>query len=168
MDGNMDIREQVLLMRAVIGRKIMEIDAFEEKATNLTGQEAERCLDMIEFLRRDIAGYKTIIDDFRDGTNDLTGNLYDIASLPEDSISLYNGFYLPGLSAEDRNEDTKAMDIKIRYAEDLARMYLVFIGRSAIMDPRAVDLIMANEDIVAAIGALVMESPEIFNAIEKP
>ena len=168
MDGNMDIREQIMLMRAVIGRKIMEIDEYEERATNITGEEAEKCLDMIEFLRCDIAGYKSIIDDFKDGTNDLTGNLYDIASLPQDSINLYNGFYISGLSAEDRAEDMKAMDIKVKYAQDLARMYIVYIGRTALMDPRAVDMIMANEEIVAAIGALVMDSPEIFDAIQKP
>lgn len=167
MDGNADIREQVILMRAVIGRKIMEIDEYEEKATNLTGEEAEKCLDMIEFLKKDIMGYKSIVEDLKDGSNDLTGDLWDIASLPEDSLHLYTDFYLPGLSSEDRDEDSQAMEIKAKYAQDLARAYVLHIGRMALTDPNVIDKILANEDLVSLIGSAVLDMPELLDAIEK-
>jgi hypothetical protein len=167
MDGNADIREQVKLMRAVIGRKVMEIDEFEEKATNLTGDEAERCLDMIDFLKKDIMGYKSIVEDLKDGSNDLTGDLWDIASLPENSLRLYTDFYLPGLSQEDRDEDTKAMDIKVKYAQDLARAYVLHIGRMALTDPNVIDKILANENLVYSIGSAVLDIPVLLEEIEK-
>jgi len=167
MDGNLDIREQVMLMRAVIGRKIMEIDDFEEKATNLTGDEAEKCLNMIDFLKRDIMGYKSIVDDLKDGSNDLTGDLWDIASLPEESLRLYADFYLPSLSDEDREEDTIAMEIKAKYAQDLAKAYVLHIGRMALTDPNVIDRILANEDLVSLIGSAVLDSPDLLEAIEK-
>jgi len=163
----MDIREQVMLMRAVIGRKTMEIDEYDEKATNLTGEEAEKCLNMIEFLKKDIAGYKSIVDDLKDGTNDLTGDLWDITSLPEDSLALYTEFYIPSLSSEDRDEDHRAMDIKVKYAQDLARMYLIHIGRMALTDPKVLDLIMANEELAALIGGAILDMPELSVLIEK-
>jgi len=167
MDGNADIKEQVRLMRAVIGRKVMEIDEFEEKATNLTGDEAERCLDMIDFLKKDILGYKSIVEDLKDGSNDLTGDLWDIASLPENSLRLYTDFYLPSLSEEDRHEDTKAMDIKVKYAQDLARAYVLHIGRMALTDPNVIDKILANENLVYSIGSAVLDIPELLREIEK-
>jgi hypothetical protein len=167
MDGNADIKEQVKLMRAVIGRKIMEIDEFEEKATNLMGDEAEKCLDMIDFLKKDILGYKSIVEDLRDGSNDLTGDLWDIASLPENSLRLYTEFYLPGLSDEDREEDTKAMDIKVKYAQDLAKAYVLHIGRMALMEPNVVDRILADETFVYLIGSAVLDKPELLDMIGK-
>jgi len=167
MDGNIDIREQVMLMRAVIGRKVMEMDEFEEKATNLTGDEAEKCLNMIDFLKRDIMGYKSIVEDLKDGSNDLSGDLWDIASLPEESLHLYTDFYLPGLSEEDRDEDTKAMELKAKYAQDLAKAYVLHIGRMALTDPNVIDKILANEDLVSLIGSAVLDMPELLEAIEK-
>ena len=92
MDGNMEIMDQVKLMRAVIGRKVMEIDDYEAKAAETTGDESEKCLNMIDFLTNDIAGYKTIVEDLKDGSNDMTGNLYDIASLPSELAQLYMDF----------------------------------------------------------------------------
>ena len=62
MDGNMEIRDQVRLMRSVMGRKIMEIDELNDKAAELTGEEAGKCLALAEFLKNDVAGYKTIIE----------------------------------------------------------------------------------------------------------
>jgi hypothetical protein len=165
MDGNADVREQVMLMRAVIGRKVMEIDEFDEKATNLTGDEAEKCIDMIDFLKKDIMGYKSIIEDLKDGSNDLTGDLWDIANLPEDSLRLYCDFYLPGLSAEDRDEDSRAMDIKVKYAQDLARAYILHIGRMALTDPGVLDKILADEELVYLIGSAVIDIPELIDAI---
>jgi hypothetical protein len=167
MDGNLEIREQVMLLRAVIGRKIMEIDEFEEKATNLTGDDAEKCLDMIDFLKKDILGYKSIVDDLKDGSSDLTGDLWDIASLPEHSLKLYTDFYLPALSEEDRDEDTRAMEIKAKYAQDLAKAYVLHIGRMALTDPDVIDKILANEDLVSLIGSAVLDIPELLEALEK-
>ncbi|MDR0309880.1 MAG: hypothetical protein LBH88_03900 [Candidatus Methanoplasma sp.] len=167
MDGSMEIKEQVMLMRAVIGRKIMEIDEFDEKITNLKGDEAEKYLDMIDFLKRDIGGYKSIIEDLKDGSNDLTGDLWDIASLPEDSLHLYTDFYLPILSEEDREEDTKAMELKAKYAQDLAKSYVLHIGRMALTDPNVIDMILANEQLVGLIGSAVLDMPELLEAIEK-
>jgi len=167
MDGNMGIRDQVILLRAVIGRKIMEIDDYENKLTDIKGDEAEKYLDMIDFLKKDIIGYKSIVDDLRDGSNDLTGDLWDIASLPEKSLSLYTDFYLPGLSEEDREEDTTAMEIKAKYAQDLAKAYVLHIGRMALMDPNVVEKILANEDLVSLIGTVVLDTPELMDEIEK-
>ncbi|MDR1404296.1 MAG: hypothetical protein LBJ20_01835 [Candidatus Methanoplasma sp.] len=167
MDGNGEIRDQLMLMRAVIGRKIMEIDEFEEKAANLTGEDAEKCLDAIEFLKKDIMGYKSIVEDLKDGSNDLTGDLWDIASLPEDSLHLYTDFYMPGLSQEDRAEDERAMAIKVKYAQDLARAYILHIGRMALTDPDVIDRILANEELVSLIGSAVLDIPELLEAVEK-
>jgi hypothetical protein len=167
VDGNSDLKEQILLMRAVIGRKIMEIDSFEERAANTTGDEAERSLNMLEFLRNDITGYKSIIDDFKDGTCDFTGNLWDIASLPEDSLGLYTDFYLPSLAQEDRDEETRAMELKAKYAVEVAKAYVLYIGRMALTDPRVLDLILANEELVSQIGGSILDIPELFDALEK-
>jgi len=167
MDGIMEIKEQVMLLRAVIGRKVMEIDDFEEKVANLTGDEAEKCLDMIDFLKKDILGYKSIVEDLKDGSNDMTGDLWDIASLPEESLHLYTDFYLPGLTDEDRDEDTVAMEIKAKYAQDLAKAYVLHIGRMALTDPNVIDKILANEDLVSLIGSAVLDIPELFEALEK-
>lgn len=166
MDGNDDIRSQVNLMRAVIGRKIMEIDALDDSAASATGEAAERCMDMIDFLKNDISGYKSIIEDLKDGSNDLTGNLWDIASLPEKALGLYTDAYLPSLSEEDREEEDRAMEIKTKYAVDLAKAYVMHIARVALTDPRVVDMMLANEDLVSLIGAAIMDQPELMNALE--
>jgi hypothetical protein len=165
-DGKIDIREQVRLMRAVIGRKYMEIDDLDEKAAQLTGDEAGKCLEMTEFLQKDIAGYKTIIEDLKDDTKDLTGNLWDIASLPENSAELYNDYYLPKLSDQDREDEIAAMDLKSEYAVDLAKMHITQIGRVALTDPMVIDLMIANPDVSAAIGNIILEYPELVNAMK--
>lgn len=165
MDGDMEIRDQVNLMRAVIGRKVMEMDDYDEKATNETGQDAENCLDMIEFLKNDIAGYKTIVEDLKDGTNDMSGNLWDIASLPEESITLYTEFYLPSLSNEDREEENGAMELKAKYAVDLAKSYVMHTARMALMDPKIIDMIMADEELVTIIGGAILDRPALIAAL---
>ncbi|MDR3205935.1 MAG: hypothetical protein LBT41_02390 [Candidatus Methanoplasma sp.] len=165
MDGN--IKNQVTLMRAVIGRKTMEIDAFEEKAASATGEEAEKYLNMIDFLKSDIFGYKSVIVDFRDGSCDFTANLWDVANLPEESLGLYTNYYLPGLAPDEREEETTAMGVKVAYAEELKRAFVLFIGRSALTDPRALDIILANEKLVTLIGEEVIANPELMNVLEK-
>ncbi|MDR3283297.1 MAG: hypothetical protein LBS92_06825 [Candidatus Methanoplasma sp.] len=164
MDG---IKNQVTLMRAVIGRKTMEIDAFEEKAAGATGEEAEKYLNIIDFLKSDVIGYKSVIVDYRDGSCDFTANLWDIANLPEDSLGLYTDYYLPGLTADEREEETEAMSIKVEYAEKLKTEFILFIGRSALTDPRALDIIMANKKLVTLIGEEVIANPELMNVLEK-
>lgn len=98
MDGTMSITDQVRLMRSVMGRKIMELDEYNDKAAEAVGDEAERYLSMADFLENDIAGYKTIIEDLKDGSCDYTGSLYDIASLPAELLGLYQNFYIPSLA----------------------------------------------------------------------
>jgi hypothetical protein len=167
MGGNTEVKEQVKLMRAAIGRKVMEIDEYEDKATNLMGDDAEKCLDMIDFLKKDIMGYKSIIEDLKDGSNDLTGDLWDIASLPEGSLRLYTEYYLPSLSEEDREEDVAAMDIKVKYAQDLAKAYILYVGRMALTDPNVIEKMLANEDLVTLIGSAVLDIQDIMEDIEK-
>ncbi|AIZ56331.1 hypothetical protein Mpt1_c04380 [Candidatus Methanoplasma termitum] len=167
MDGNIDIRKQVVLLRSVIGRKIMEIDELEDKLTVIKGDEADQYLNMIDFLKKDIIGYKTIVDDLKDGSNDLSGYIEDIATLPPDSVRIYNDMYLPALSDEDRIEDNAAMDIKIKYVQDLRRANELYLGRMALTDPKVLDVMLADEELVRLIGNIVMETPEYFDIILK-
>ena len=167
MDGNMGIRDQVKLLRSVIGRKIMEIDELEEKLTVIKGDAADQYLNMIDFLKKDITGYKTIVDDLKDGSNDLSGYIEDIATLPPNSVKIYNEMYLPALNEEDRAEDNAAMDIKIKYVKDLRRANEIYLGRMALTDPRVLDFMLADEELVRLIGNIVMETPEYFDIILK-
>lgn len=167
MDGNMEIKEQVRLMRSVIGRKIMEIDEYDKKAADNKGEESEKYLNMINFLTNDIAGYKTIVEDLKDGSNDMTGNLYDIASLPSELAQLYMEFYLPSLNEADREEEDLAMELKAKYAMDLAKVYVMHIGRMALVDPRIVDMIMDNEKLVMTIGNAILDAPDILKALNE-
>lgn len=161
----MSITDQVRLMRSVMGRKIMEIDEYNDKAAEAVGEEAGRYLSMAEFLESDVAGYKTIIEDLRDGSRDYTGNIYDIASLPADLLGLYQNFYVPSLSPEDRADENAAMEIKVNYAQDLAKSYMVGIGRAALSNDLALNLMMSDESVLAAIGTIVSANPEILNAL---
>ncbi len=164
MDG-MNIKEQVRLLRSVIGRKVMEIDDFDSKAAGTIGEDVEKYLNVIEFLNNDIAGYKTIVEDLSDGSRDMTGNIYDIASLPPESAEIYTGFYLPSLSDDDREEEELAMGIKTQYATDLAKEYIIHVGRVALMDPDSLEVILADEDIMTLIGNAILDSPRIMEAL---
>jgi len=167
MDGNMDIPSQIRLMRSVIGRKIMEIDEYNDKAAEMTGDEAAKFVDMIDFLKNDIAGYKTIVDDLKDGTCDYTGDLYDIASLPEASVELYDSFYLPMLSDEDRSDEEAAMSLKGQYAVDLVNSYAVKLGKMALSNPIALGIMSSNDSFLAAVGKMVLSDPELQNALKE-
>ncbi|MDD2626208.1 MAG: hypothetical protein WCQ63_02200 [Methanomethylophilus sp.] len=166
MDGEIDAVATVKLMRSVIGRKIMEIDDYNSKAENATGEEAGKMVDMIEFLNCDIAGYKTIVDDLKDGSCDYTANLGEIASLPAKSIDLYNNFYLPSLTPEDHADEEQAMTLKGVYAQQFARIYATKVGRTALTSEMAVNLMMADDNIAAAIGLAVLGNPEILDALK--
>lgn len=152
-------------MRSVIGRKVMEIDDFNNKAADTIGDEALMYTNMITFLENDIAGYKTIIEDLMDGSCDYTGNLYEIASLPEESVDIYNNFYVPSLSEGDRADENAAMALKGQYAEDFVKKYTAQIGREALSNPVALNIMMNSEDIAIAIGSIVAGNPELINAI---
>ena len=160
MDGTMSITDQVRLMRSVMGRKIMELDEYNDK-----GDEAERYLAMADFLENDIAGYKTIIEDLKDGSCDYTGSLYDIASLPAELLGLYQNFYIPSLSPEDKADENAAMELKVSYAKDLATSYAAKIGKAALSSDLALNLMMSDDGILAAIGAIVASNPEILSAL---
>ena len=164
MDG-MPIKDQVKLLRSVVGRKIMEIDELDQKACDTLGEEAEKYANLVSFLTNDILGYKAMVADLKDGTRDLTGNVYEIASLPADLINLYTDFYLPGLSEEDLEEEKLAMDLKSQYALDLAKAYVLLIGKTSITDPKSLELILADEELVMMIGNAVLQRAEIFNAL---
>ncbi|AGI47772.1 hypothetical protein TALC_00776 [Thermoplasmatales archaeon BRNA1] len=144
---------------------MMELDEFNYKAEQLTGEDAVNYAQMIKFLENDIAGYKTIIEDLRDGSKDFTGNLYDITSLPADLVGLYNDFYLPMLSEDDRSDEDAAMALKSQYAVDLAKVYLVKLGQLALSNEVALSLMSRNDAIVATIGQLVMQDPELLNVV---
>lgn len=163
----MSIKEQVRLLRSVIGRKVMEIDDFDKEAAGTIGDDVERYLNVIEFLNNDIAGYKTIVEDLSDGSRDMTGNIYDIASLPPESASIYTEFYLPLLSEDDRQEEVIAMGIKTQYATDLAKEYVIHVGRVALMDTNALEVILADEEILTLIGNAILDSPRIMEALGK-
>ena len=165
MDGTMSITDQVRLMRSVMGRKIMELDEYNDKAAEAVGDEAERYLAMADFLENDIAGYKTIIEDLKDGSCDYTGSLYDIASLPAELLGLYQNFYIPSLSPEDRADENAAMELKVSYAKDLATSYAAKSGKAALSSDLALNLMMSDDGILAAIGAIVASNPEILSAL---
>lgn len=111
---------------------------------------------MVTFLANDIAGYKSIVEDLQDGSCDLTGDLYDIASLPPELVDLYKGFYLPMLSSDDLADEKAAMDYKVAYAKSLAASKLVDIGRRALSDEMALNIMMENPEILSQIGAMVL------------
>lgn len=164
MDG-ISVKDQVKLLRSVIGRKIMEIDELDQKACDTLGDEAVKYANMVSFLTNDIIGYKAMVEDLKDGTRDLTGNVYEIASLPADLINLYTDFYLPGLASDDLEEEKLAMELKSHYAIDLAKAYVLLIGKTALQDQKALELILADEELVTMIGNAVLDRAEIFNAL---
>lgn len=161
----MDVASQVRLMRAVIGRKYMEIDDLIEKSKNADPQSAQNFEDLIEFLKNDIKGYKAIIDDLKDGSVDYTGDLYDIASLPEQAVGLYNDFYLPSLGEADLKEEQTAMELKGKYAVQLVNNRCIGVGKAALESPLVVNLMSQNPDILAVIGKIVLSEPELLNAL---
>lgn len=165
MDGNSDIQSQVRLMRSVIGRKVMEIDEFNDKSAAATGDEAVMYANLVNFLEHDIAGYKTIIDDLKDGSCDYTGDLYEIASLPAEAVDLYNDFYVPSLSPEDKADEQAAMALKGQYAVDFVKKYTAQLGRAALANQVALQIMMDDEAVAQAIGAIVAGNPELLNAV---
>ena len=164
MDGTMDVESQIRLMRAVIGRKYMEIDDYIDKCES-SPDSSEMYEALIDFLKNDIKGYKAIIDDLKDGNCDFTGDYYDIASLPERAVGLYNDVYLPSLKEEDYNDECNAMGIKSNYATSLVQNRYMKVGKAALESPLLVTLMSRNTDILALIGKVVLSEPELINAL---
>ncbi len=166
----MDTNENAVilrLLRSVIGRKIMEVEDFSQKSRSDDPRAAQYAA-MVTFLANDIAGYKSIVEDLKDGSCDLTGDLYDIASLPPELVDLYKGFYLPLLSADDLEDEKAAMDYKVAYAATLANTKLVEFGRRALSDEMALGIMMGKPEISAQIGAIVLNDPELSNLLQGP
>lgn len=167
MDGNMDVASQVRLMRTVIGRKYMEIDEYIDKSANAGPEDCIVYEGMIDFLKNDIKGYKAIIDDLKDGSNDLTGDYYDIASLPETAVGLYNDFYLPNLGEDDLRDEQMAMSLKIKYATELVENKYMKVGKAALDSPLCLALMSQNADILTLLGKVVLSEPELINALNE-
>lgn len=163
MDGTMDVDSQIRLMRTVIGRKYMEIDDFIDKCG--TSEENSDNYDLlIDFLKNDIRGYKTLIDELQDGA-DLSGNYGEISSVPERVVGIYNDIYLASLKESDLADEQEAMAIKTKYASDLVRNKYVKVGKAALDSPLVLALMSRNIDIAAVIGKIVLSEPELINAL---
>ena len=165
MDGNMDVGSQVRLMRTVIGRKYMEIDDLIERSEGAAPEDVQLFEDLIEFLKNDIRGYKAIIEDLKDGSADLTADLYDIASLPERAVGIYNDFYLPSLGENDLADEQKAMEYKSQYAREMVLGKFAKVGRAALDNPLVLSLMARNDEFVALVGKYVLSEPELLNAL---
>ena len=135
------------------------------KSSGASPEDAELYEGLIEFLKNDIRGYKSIVDDLMDGSVDFTGDLYDIASLPERMVGIYNDFYLPSLSESDLADEQNAMALKTSYAKELVVGKYVKIGRAALDNPLVLSIISQNEDFLAIIGKIVLSEPELINAL---
>ena len=57
------------------------------------------------------------------------------------------------------------MSLKVEYAKDLVQSRLVKIGKAALSNDLALNLMMSSDDILAAIGAVVSQDAEIMSAI---
>lgn len=161
----MDVESQIRLIRTVIGRKYMELDDLIDKSMGSPDSDTAAYDALIEFLKNDIKGYKAIIDDLKDGSCDYTGNYYDIASLPERAVGIYNDYYLPNLKEIDLADEHAAMDLKSKYATTLIENKYVKVGRAAINNPLVLSIMSQNSDILAVIGKIVLSEPELINAL---
>jgi hypothetical protein len=58
------------------------------------------------------------------------------------------------------------MTLKGVYAQQFARIYATKVGRTALTSEMAVNLMMADDNIAAAIGLAVLGNPEILDALK--
>lgn len=159
----MDVDSQIRLMRTVIGRKYMEIDDFIDKCGN-SDEDSDSYDLLIDFLKNEIRGYKTLIDELQEGA-DLSGNYGGISSVPERVVGIYNDIYLPSLKENDLADEQNAMAIKTKYASDIVRNKYVKVGKAALDSPLVLALMSRNIDIAAVIGKIVLSEPELINAL---
>lgn len=164
MDGTMDVESQIRLMRNVIGRKYMEMDDFIEKCV-VSPEDAEIYEALIELLKNDVRGYKAIIESL-EGNDSGEKQFYDIASLSEREVGLYNDIYLPLLSENDFEDERQAMQFKSNFKTDSELSKYVKAGRAALDSPLLITLMARNSDIAASIGKLVLSEPELASALE--
>lgn len=166
MDGKMDAESQVKLIRSVIGRKSLEIDDIVEQCAEMPLQ-AQNFEDLVDFLKKDIAGYKAMITYLTKDTMNPQAELYEIESLPERAVGLYNDFYLPTLMGSDLEEERIASTLKSNLAARLAAYKFIDAGKAALESPLVISLLSERPDILAVIGKYVSADPELFNAISE-
>ncbi len=167
MDGNKDVESQVRLIRSVIGRKSLEIDDIIEQASSVPPEQAQNFEDLVDFLKKDIIGYKAITAYLTKGTMDATTELYEIESLPERVVGLYNDFYLPTLMGSDLEEEETAAKMKSAIAKQRAAFRFVDLGKAALENPLVTALLTQHPDILAVIGKYVSADPELYNALSE-
>ncbi|MCQ2070452.1 MAG: hypothetical protein MJZ68_04925 [archaeon] len=160
-----DVASDIRLIRNVIGRKAMEIDGINDRIEDLTGDDVDIFLDLLEFLENDMKGYKAIVDDLRNGRGDRDGEYYEIASLSERAIGIYNDLYLPSLSPEDLDDEVAAMKFKGDYASGSIERDLATIGAKALRTPEVVEMLTRDRDFTELVGKLVVEDPEMYRHI---
>ncbi len=165
MDGTMDVESQIRLMRTVIGRKYMEMDDFIEKCAVSPG-DAEIYEALIELLKNDVRGYKSLIACLEGGTSGEKAEYYDLGSLSEREVGLYNDVYLPLLAENDFADERQAMSFKSKYTCDAEMGKYIRAGRAALDSPLLITLMARNSDIAATIGKLVLSEPELASALE--
>ncbi len=166
MDGKMDADSQVRLIRSVIGRKSLEIDDIVEQCAEVP-QQAQNFEDLVDFLKKDIAGYKAMTTFLTKGTMDPEAELYEIESLPERVVGLYNDFYLPTLAGSDLEEEQIASTLKSNLAAQRAAYRFIDAGKAALESPLVISLLSERPDILAVIGKYVSADPELFNALSE-
>ncbi len=166
MDGKMDAETQIKLIRSVIGRKSLEIDDIIEQCTEIP-QQAQNFEDLVDFLKNDILGYKAITTYLTKGTMDSQAVLYEIESLPERAVGLYNDFYLPTLEGSDLEEEQLASKLKSDIAARCAAYKFIDIGKAALESPLVSTLLSQHPDILAIIGKYVSADPELYNALSE-
>ena len=161
-----DVSELIKIFRSAIGRKVIELDEFKMAAeTNM--DQAETYTDLVDFLERDIAGYKNILEDLKDGSVDFTGDFLTIANFNETLARIYNEVYLPSLSAEDSEAETLAMNLKSEYVTNLAFNHMADLGRNAILDQNIIDQILEVDEYAIAFGNFVSEYPPLLDLMKK-
>lgn len=167
MDGNMDVESQIGLIRSVIGRKSLEIDDLIEQSAVVPKEQAQNFEDLIDFLKKDIIGYKAVTAYLTKGTLDQETELYEIESLPERIVGFYNDFYLPVLSDSDLQDERIASNLKSRVAAQRSAIKYIEIGKAALENPLVTTLLTQHPEILAAIGKYVISEPELLNALSE-
>ena len=165
MDGNKDVESQIRLIRSVIGRKSLEIDDIIEQCSSVPPEQAQNFEELIDFLKKDIIGYKAVTTYLTKGTLDPNAELHEIESLPERVVGFYNDFYLPTLMGTDLEEEETASKMKSAVAKQRAANKFVDIGKAALENPLVTTLLTQHPDILAVIGKYVSADPELYNAL---
>lgn len=165
MDGNKDVESQIRLIRSVIGRKSLEIDDLIEQSNSVPEEQAQNFEDLIDFLKKDIVGYKAVTAFLTKGSLDPSVDLYEIESLPERTVGFYNDFYLPTLSESDYEEERIASALKSKIASQRQASRFIDIGKAALENPLVTSLLTQHPELLSIIGKYVASDPELYNAL---